>query len=57
MPDWGLTPVTRQTKPYGLDTWWLEPGRWSPIPIHGDIFVTRLEQVVLDTPPVQRLRG
>src|SRR4029077_12328307 len=25
-------------------------------PVHGDIFVTRLEQAFLDTPPMQRLR-
>jgi HD superfamily phosphohydrolase len=56
VPDWGLTPQTRQTKPYGLDPWWLEPGKVVTDPIHGDIFITRLEQILLDTPPVQRLR-
>lgn len=56
MPDWGLTPATRNTRPYDLDPWWLEPGKVITDPIHGDIFITRLEQLLLDTPPVQRLR-
>lgn len=56
MPDWGLTPATRNTRPYDLDPWWLEPGKVITDPIHGDIYVTRLEQVLLDTAPVQRLR-
>lgn len=56
MPDWGLTPPIRDTRPYELDPWWLEPGKVITDPIHGDIFITRLEQCVLDTPPMQRLR-
>lgn len=56
MPEWGLTRITRETRPYGLDPWWLEPGKVITDPIHGDVFVTRLEQMLLDTPPLQRLR-
>ena len=56
MPEWGLTKAFRRTKPFGLDEWWLEPGKVITDPIHGDIFVTRLEQALLDTPPMQRLR-
>lgn len=56
MPEWGLTRVSRGTRPYGLDPWWLQPGKVITDPIHGDIFVTRLEQMLLDTPPMQRLR-
>lgn len=56
MPEWGLTKAMRKTKPYGLDEWWLEPGKVITDPVHGDIFVTRLEKILLDTPPMQRLR-
>jgi HD superfamily phosphohydrolase len=48
--------MTRETRPYGLASWWLQPGKVITDPIHGDIFVTRLEQILLDTPPMQRLR-
>jgi HD superfamily phosphohydrolase len=48
--------MTRKTEPYGLNAWWLAPGKVITDPIHGDIFVTRLEQALLDTPPMQRLR-
>lgn len=56
MPNWGLTAAARQTKPYGLDPWWLQPGKVITDPVHGDVFVMRLEQLLLDTPPMQRLR-
>lgn len=56
MPEWGLTKATRATEPFGIDAWWLEPGKVITDPVHGDIFITRLEQTVLDTPPMQRLR-
>jgi len=46
----------RRTEPYGLAGWLLEPGKVVTDPIHGDIFLTRLEQLILDTPPMQRLR-
>ncbi|HVO53736.1 MAG TPA: HD domain-containing protein [Solirubrobacterales bacterium] len=47
----------RQTEPYGLPEGWLDPGKAITDPIHGDIRITRLEQLLLDTPPMQRLRG
>jgi len=56
MPDWGFTASMRRTHPYGLAEWLLEPGKVVTDPIHGDIFLTRLEQLILDTPPMQRLR-
>jgi len=56
MPEWGLTKEMRASRPYGLHEWWLEPGKVITDPIHSDIFVTRLEQAFLDTPPMQRLR-
>ena len=46
----------RASGPYHLDEWWLEPGKIITDPIHGDVYVTRLEQAFLDTPPMQRLR-
>ncbi len=56
MPDWGFSELMRLTKPYGLDEWLLRPGKVVTDPIHGDVFITKLEQLLLDTPPVQRLR-
>lgn len=56
MPEWGLTKEMRQARPYDLDEWWLEPGKVITDPIHGDVFVTRLETAFLDTPQMQRLR-
>lgn len=56
MPEWGLTKAMRETRPYGLIEWWLEPGKVITDPVHGDVFVTRLEAAFLDTPQMQRLR-
>jgi HD superfamily phosphohydrolase len=56
MPEWGFTKDVRECKPYGLAEWCLEPGKVITDPIHGDIFITKLEQMLLDTPPMQRLR-
>jgi HD superfamily phosphohydrolase len=56
MPNWGLSETARRTEPYGLKPWCLEPGKVITDPIHGDIFITVLEQLILDTPPLQRLR-
>jgi len=56
MPEWGLTRIARRTNPYGLNEWWLEPGKVVTDPIHRDVFLTRLEQMLLDTAPMQRLR-
>lgn len=56
MPEWGFTESMRRTRPYGLEEWLLRPGKVVTDPIHGDIFITKLEQLILDTPPMQRLR-
>ncbi len=56
MPEWGLTKEMRASLPYQLDAWWLEPGKVITDPIHGDVYITRLEQAFLDTPPMERLR-
>lgn len=56
MPDWGFSASMRNTRPYGVDKRLLGPGKVITDPIHGDIFLTRLEQLILDTAPMQRLR-
>lgn len=56
MPDWGLTTEMRGSNPWDLPAWWIEPGKVTTDPIHGDIHTTRLEQAIIDTPPFQRLR-
>jgi hypothetical protein len=56
MPKWGLTEEQRDAEPWGLDADYLAPAKVITDPIHGDIFVTKLEQIFIDTEPVQRLR-
>jgi HD superfamily phosphohydrolase len=56
MPEWGFSKDIRDSEPYGLAEWCLEPGKVITDPIHGDVFITKLEQMLLDTPPMQRLR-
>jgi HD superfamily phosphohydrolase len=46
----------RNSAPWGLSGWWLEPGKVVTDPVHGDVHTTRLEQYIIDTPPFQRLR-
>lgn len=55
MPRWGLTEGQRNHRPWGLKES-LEPGKVVTDPIHGDIYLTKLEQAVFDTPAMQRLR-
>jgi HD superfamily phosphohydrolase len=56
MPGWGLDDKQRASAPWGLPEVLLKPGKVITDPIHGDVFITRLEQAILDTPPLQRLR-
>jgi HD superfamily phosphohydrolase len=56
MPKWGLTPEQREAQPWGLPSAELAPAKTITDPVHGDIFVTRLEQRVIDSAPMQRLR-
>src|SRR4051812_29882706 len=56
MPQWGLTTEMRRSRPWKLPDWWLAPDKVITDPIHGDIYTTRLEQAIIDTPPFQRLR-
>jgi hypothetical protein len=56
MPQWGLDKDMRQSMPWELPEHWLEPGKVITDPIHGDIYVTTLEQSLVDTAAFQRLR-
>ena len=46
----------RDSEPFGLPGELLRPGKVIADPVHGDIGLTRLEMMVVDTPPFQRLR-
>jgi HD superfamily phosphohydrolase len=46
----------RESEPFGLPSNLLRPGKVIADPVHGDIGLTRLEMMVVDTPPFQRLR-
>jgi len=56
MPQWGLTKDQRTTKPWGIPEGWLRPSKVITDPIHGDIFVSKLEEAIIDSEPFQRLR-
>ena len=56
MPEWGLPEEMRTAKPWRLPREVLEPGKIITDPIHGDVYLTRLEQAIVDSPPMQRLR-
>jgi HD superfamily phosphohydrolase len=56
MPKWGLTDQQRELRPWGLDPAVLEPAKTITDPVHGDIYLNRLEVMLLDTAPMQRLR-
>jgi HD superfamily phosphohydrolase len=56
VPQWGLTLEQRASKPWGIPEEWLMPGKVITDPIHGDIYLNRLEQAVIDSSPFARLR-
>lgn len=56
MPKWGLTEDQRRSEPWGIPGSWLLPGKTITDPVHGDVYVNVLEQALLDSPPLQRLR-
>jgi HD superfamily phosphohydrolase len=56
MPQWGLDNEMRRSKPWGLPEYWLRPSKVITDPIHRDIFLTKLEKELIDTPAFQRLR-
>jgi hypothetical protein len=57
MPNYGLDPSQRDYEPWGLPGSVLSPGKVITDPVHGDIFLTKLEVAVIDSRPFQRLRG
>lgn len=56
MAKWGLATEMREAQPWGLDSELLQTEKVITDPVHGDVFVTRLERLIIDTPPFQRLR-
>ena len=58
MPKWGLTPEMRQAGPWGFDRTLdlLAPAKVITDPVHGDIYLNRLELLVVNSRPLQRLR-
>ncbi len=56
MPNYGLNPGDRDCEPWGLPSSVLAPGKVITDPVHGDIFLTKLEVAVIDSRPFQRLR-
>ena len=56
MPKWGLTERQRASRPWGLPAALLQPAKTITDPVHGDVYITELERLVLDSPPMQRLR-
>lgn len=58
MPKWGLTPEMLVAGPWGLDhrLGLLEPAKVFSDPVHGDIYLNRIELIVVDSRPFQRLR-
>lgn len=56
MPDWGLTKDMRDARPWKLPPEVLAPSKVITDPVHGDVYLNRLEQAIVDSPPFQRLR-
>jgi HD superfamily phosphohydrolase len=56
MPKWGLTARQQELEPWGLPAELLRAAKTITNSIESDIYVTRLEQVVIDSAPLQRLR-
>jgi HD superfamily phosphohydrolase len=46
----------REESPYGLAPALLRPGKIITDPVHGDVRITELERMLVDSPPFQRLR-
>ncbi len=56
MSKWGFTNKTAGLKPWGLQPKWLKADKTITDPIHGDIYLTKLERTLVDSPSFQRLR-
>ena len=56
MPKCGLTEEQRSARPWGLPEDELQRAKTITDPIHGDVYVSKLELRLLDSAPMQRLR-
>lgn len=56
MPNWGLTENQVDSHPWGLDPAMLAPAKTITDQVHGDVYLNRLEALLADSPPMQRLR-
>lgn len=56
MPQWGLTEELRKAEPWNIPARWLVPSKVITDPVHGDIYLSRLERAIVDSPPFERLR-
>jgi HD superfamily phosphohydrolase len=56
MPTWGLSPKQRELEPWEVHWTLLLPRKVTTDEVWGDIHTTVLEQALVDTTPVQRLR-
>lgn len=56
MPNWGLTSGQQALRPWGLSPELLSPCKTVTDPVHGDVYLNRLEALIADSPPMQRLR-
>jgi HD superfamily phosphohydrolase len=56
MPQWGLTEELRKAEPWNIPAGWLAPSKVVTDPVHGDIYLSKLERAIVDSPPFERLR-
>jgi HD superfamily phosphohydrolase len=56
MPNWGLTKEQRELQPWCLSSDLLAPCKTVTDPVHGDVYLTELEALLVDSPSMQRLR-
>lgn len=56
MPKFGLTKEQRRCRPWGLPPIALRPDKTITDPLRGDVFLTRIERLIVDSPCFQRLR-
>jgi HD superfamily phosphohydrolase len=58
VPKWGLSQAMIEAEPWRIsqDSELLEPSKVITDPVHGDIYLNRLELAIIDSRPLQRLR-
>jgi HD superfamily phosphohydrolase len=56
MPNYGLDAEQRNSRPWRLPGSVLAPGKVITDPVHGDVYLTKLEVAIVDARPFQRLR-